>query len=142
MHFAINSRQVMSETIDGETIVIHLGTGSYYSLQQVAADVWAAIARGADQEQVLDEIVASYDVTREEAESTIAPLLRDLEGENLIVQSANGAVYEPVSTAGERAAFAAPMLEKHTDMQDIILLDPVHEVDDRGWPHVAEAAAG
>jgi hypothetical protein len=25
-------------------------------------------------------------------------------------------------------------------MQDIILLDPVHEVDERGWPHVSEAA--
>jgi hypothetical protein len=142
MHFAINSRQVMSETIDGETIIIHLGTGSYYSLQQVGADVWAAIARGANPDQMLDEIVARYDVTHAEADAAIAPLLRELEDENLILPGENGTGYESADASGERAAFTAPTLEKHTDMQDIILLDPVHEVDDRGWPHVAEAASG
>jgi len=28
------------------------------------------------------------------------------------------------------------VVEKYTDMQDLVLLDPVHEVDERGWPHV------
>ena len=36
--------------------------------------------------------------------------------------------------------FVPPTLEKYTDMQDLVLLDPVHEVDERGWPH-AQAAA-
>ena|SRR2546423_6960704 len=142
MHFGINSRQVMSETIDGETIIIHLGTGSYYSLQQVGADVWSAISRGANREQLLDEVVGRYEVQRGDAESAITSLLGELEKENLILQSENGVSYQPPESLSERGAFAMPSLEKHTDMQDIILLDPVHEVDDRGWPHVSEAAAG
>lgn len=141
MRFGINSRQVMSETIDGETIIIHLGTGSYYSLQQVGADVWSAVARAANEEQVVDEIVARYDVAPDEAAPAIASLLQELEQENLILRSENGASYEPAE-ATTRGVYAAPALEKHTDMQDIILLDPVHEVDDRGWPHVSEATAG
>ena len=36
-----------------------------------------------------------------------------------------------------RVAFEAPVLEKYTDMQTLLLVDPVHEVDDRGWPHEA-----
>jgi hypothetical protein len=36
----------------------------------------------------------------------------------------------------EPSGFEPPVLEKFTDMQDLILLDPVHEVDERGWPHV------
>jgi hypothetical protein len=32
-----------------------------------------------------------------------------------------------------------PPISKFTDMQDIILLDPVHEVDARGWPHASAA---
>ena len=141
MHFGINSRQVMSETIDGETIIINLTTGSYYSLQHVGADIWSAIARCATDEQVLDEIVARYDVNRDEAAPAISSLLQELEEENLIMRSENGGSYQPVEADG-RGVYAAPTLEKHTDMQDIILLDPVHEVDDRGWPHVSEATAG
>jgi hypothetical protein len=26
------------------------------------------------------------------------------------------------------------MLERYEDMQDLILLDPVHEVEEEGWP--------
>jgi hypothetical protein len=31
-------------------------------------------------------------------------------------------------------AFAPPTLEQYTDMQELLLLDPIHEVDEQGWP--------
>ena len=34
-------------------------------------------------------------------------------------------------------AFQKPTFEKYTDMQQLLLLDPIHDVDDTGWPHVA-----
>lgn len=33
-----------------------------------------------------------------------------------------------------RAPYARLALTKYTDMQELLLLDPVHEVDDEGWP--------
>ena len=36
----------------------------------------------------------------------------------------------------ERLSFEAPILHKYTDMQDLLLLDPIHEVDEAGWPSV------
>ena len=45
----INAPHVVHETIDGETILIHLGTGAYYSLEGVGAHVWGlAVAGGED----------------------------------------------------------------------------------------------
>jgi hypothetical protein len=132
----------MSETIDGETIIIHLGTGSYYSLQQAGADIWSAVTRAADEAQIVEEIVSRYDVERTEAEASVTALLGELQAESLVVRSENGATYQAADSPGDRAAFQTPKLEKHTDMQDIILLDPVHEVDDRGWPNASEAAVG
>jgi hypothetical protein len=35
-----------------------------------------------------------------------------------------------------------PVLNKYTDMQDLLLLDPIHEVDERGWPNSVEAGRG
>ena len=34
----------------------------------------------------------------------------------------------------EKPSFEAPILHKYTDMQDLLLLDPIHEVDEAGWP--------
>ena len=36
---------------------------------------------------------------------------------------------------GELAVFESPKLEKHSDMREFLLVDPIHHVDDRGWPH-------
>jgi Coenzyme PQQ synthesis protein D (PqqD) len=148
MHLGVNTPQIMSETIDGETIIIHLGTGSYYSLQQVGVDIWAAIERGTTEEAIVGEIARRYAAPREEVEAAVRALVADLAAESLVRTSPNGAlpngapVQSPPDEAIDRPLFVAPKLEKHTDMQDIILLDPVHEVDDRGWPNASEAAVG
>jgi hypothetical protein len=49
---------------------------------------------------------------------------------------------EEAERADQPEPFVAPRLERYTDMQEIILLDPVHKVDSQGWPHAAPAASG
>jgi len=41
-----------------------------------------------------------------------------------------------VITSAERPPFTKPELHKFTDMQDLLLFDPIHEVDESGWPNV------
>jgi hypothetical protein len=120
--------QAMHETIDGETIVIDLSTGTYFSLRGSGPVIWNAIASGASLQAIIDSLERAY--------------LSELEAEQLIAQgNGTGQSAEPASTPPEtRSAFEPPRLEKYEDMQDIILLDPVHMVDDQGWPHPAPAA--
>jgi hypothetical protein len=40
---------------------------------------------------------------------------------------------EPVPQT-EKKHFVAPCLHKYTDMQELLLIDPIHDVDDYGWP--------
>jgi hypothetical protein len=35
---------------------------------------------------------------------------------------------------GARPAWNAPVFEEYTDMWELIKLDPIHEVDEVGWP--------
>jgi hypothetical protein len=39
-------------------------------------------------------------------------------------------------------SFEPPTLEHYTDMEYFLLLDPIHEVDESGWPHAPAAGAG
>jgi len=45
--FRVNSPTVVSETVDGEVIMIHLDTGNYYSLRSTGSLIWDAIERKA-----------------------------------------------------------------------------------------------
>ena len=140
MRYRVNSPQVINETIDGEAIMINLATGAYYSLDRVGGDVWTVLEHGATVDDVVTALQARYDGTAEDMTAGVGALVDQLVAEELIVQAdGNGAPPAP-EASGEKQPFSPPRLDKFTDMQDLILLDPVHEVDSRGWPHTAPAS--
>jgi Coenzyme PQQ synthesis protein D (PqqD) len=140
--FRVNSPNVIHETIEGEVVLIDLKTGTYYSLRDAGAAIWQAIEAGADEDEALAALTVRYEGSEEEMRESLRRLLGELEHEGLIrAEEESTARPEPLPAAngGSRVPFHPPALEKHTDMQDLILIDPVHEVGARGWPHAAEA---
>jgi hypothetical protein len=140
MRYRVNSPQVINETIDGEAIMINLATGAYYSLDRVGGDVWAVLEHGATAEDVVAALEARYDGNPDDMAAGVRTLLDQLVAEELVVATDEPGSAPPAPEPGAtKATFTAPRLDKFTDMQDLILLDPVHEVDSRGWPHTAPA---
>ena len=138
MRYRVNTPQVIAETVGEETIIVNLATGHYFSLQGTAVDVWEGVARQEPVPTIVLQLQARYDAGDGEIEDAVAQLLDDLQGADLIVaEGGNGASAAPpkAAAAGERLPFVPPTFAVFTDMQDIILLDPVHEVDARGWPN-------
>jgi hypothetical protein len=139
--FRVNSPNVIHETIEGEVILIDLKTGTYYSLRDSGAAVWQAIGQGAGEDVIAAELQSRYNASEEEIRDAVRQLLAQLEGEGLIRadegEADQAATPSAMGNGSARLPFAAPVLEKHTDMQDLILLDPVHEVGAEGWPHPA-----
>jgi hypothetical protein len=139
--FRINSPQVIHETVDAEAVIVNLETGTYYMLTDTGERIWAALARGASVDDILVELRASYRDGDRQLEGTVSAFLEELAGEGLIVPSdedggrpkrAGG----PGPAAASGAPFPVPVLQKFQDMQELILLDPVHEVhEELGWPH-------
>ena len=81
----------------------------------------------------------------ESVSSKIHEFVSELASETLVV-SANGSTTKqgPCTLNGGNGhngggPFEPPSLETFTDMRDLLLLDPIHEVTDAGWPHVAES---
>jgi hypothetical protein len=138
VRYRVNSPQVIAETLGDETINVNLATGHYFNLQQTAVEVWEALARQEPVSTIVPKLQGRYDAADGEIENAVARLISDFQAAELIVpEEDDGAPVEApvVPTVGERQPFVAPTFATFTDMQDIILLDPVHEVDARGWPH-------
>jgi len=141
--YRINRPQVITETIDGEAVIIHQGTGAYYSIAATGGAVWEAV----EAESQVSEIVASLDARCEggslsEIEAGVERLIEELLVEDLIIESNGDRFSEQPAPAAATSLgrFEPPALRKYTDMQDLILIDPVHEVDERGWPHATPGA--
>jgi hypothetical protein len=143
VRYRVNSPHVISETVGGETIIVNLASGHYFSLQGTAVDVWQGVERGDASESIVLELEQRYEAGDGEIGASVQKLLDDFVAAELLVAEANGAgsvSAAPSQNAGGRTPFVAPSFTTFTDMQDIILLDPVHEVDTRGWPHASAGA--
>jgi hypothetical protein len=136
--YTVRGAHVIHEAIEGEVVIINLETGNYYSLRGSGARVWEGIVAGAATEAIARDLVAAFDGL--EAPPDLAAFLGELEREGLVGAVSGEGAGELPGAAGPRQAFAPPALERFTDMQDLILLDPVHEVDEaQGWPHAKPA---
>ena len=136
--YRVNTPTVTHETIDGEAVIINLDSGNYYSLVDVGSVVWGLLEKGASASEVQNLVLQTYQGDATDIDRGVQELLVQLQEENLIVPvNAAGAPdlkQELPSNGHEKPSFSPPLLHKYSDMQELLLLDPIHDVDDAGWP--------
>lgn len=133
MPFRVNSPDVIQETIEGEVVIIHLLTGSYYSLLGTGAIVWAGIVDGLDRDAIAAQFAAPEGSDAAAVSAAIASFLEELVQEGLIVAAGEPGP-EPARASAGSVPFVPPSLQKYRDMEELLLLDPIHQVDPAGWP--------
>jgi hypothetical protein len=126
--YQVNAPRVVHETLEGETVVIDTLSGLYYTAVGNAAQLWQALAEGAD-----PAMLAAACAEAGCSADAFAAFRDDLIASELLVPRAGGSV--AVAPPALDAAPTPPALTRHDDLQDLIELDPIHEVDTaQGWP--------
>lgn len=144
--YRINAPNVVHETIDGEVVIIHLEKGIYYSLLNTATDIWTDIELGMDVETLTHHMQTKYEGDEQDIQSKIQDFIGQLEDKNLIVLNKKEASDSQEITldsndSEQKQPFETPIVEEFNDMEDLLLLDPIHEVTDEGWPNAESNAA-
>ena len=140
--FRVNNPNVIHEVIDGEVVIVNLNTGNYYSIEKLGAAIWSFIDTAAALDQITDAIADRYEGNRKDIEIAVNKLVNQLVEEDIIVldksRKPNGEITSSgtaVRTHTEKLRFEEPVLNKYTDMEELLLLDPIHDVDETGWPN-------
>src|SRR5207244_5925355 len=110
-------------------------TGSYYWLDPLASYISGAIQGGVSVEELVTEMAERFPDDARAVQREVQGLMQRLVEEQLVVLSENDVQPDaprPAFPALER--FEAPVFKCYTDMQELLLLDPVHEVGVEGWP--------
>jgi len=140
--FGLNDKQAVFEKFDDEVLAINLETGTYYSLPGVSAQIWNWLLDGADVQAVKEALFASYDGDAHEIDSAVTHFVDKMQQESLLVPVQTETTSASIRIADNaKKPFTHPVVEMYTDLQDLLLLDPIHDVDDRGWPVFRPEAA-
>lgn len=135
--------RIIHEVFENEVVVVNLDSGRYYCVQDAGADIWHLMLEGQTLGAMAAGLTSRYDASDTEIAEAIGRLCQELCDEGLLVV-AEGAADAPRIVPHEqpRRRFAPPRLQTYTDMQDLLLLDPIHEVDAAGWPRARDDESG
>ncbi len=75
----------MSCDLAGETVIMSIENGLYYTLNHPGSRIWTLIKEPVRVGTVRDTLLGEYDVTKEKCEEDLFTLLSDLEKEGLII---------------------------------------------------------
>lgn len=133
--YNINEMKVISELLDGETIIINLENGNYYSLNETGSLVWNALVTSHTLGEIVDYFCARFNATKDEIEAEISKFVSFLEREALVMELVTKQEEKkPLEVVSEKSEFVLPKIEKYEDMQEMLLADPIHDVTETGWP--------
>lgn len=131
----VRTSTVTWDEIGGEIVAINLESGHYFSLRHTARDLFVLWNAGAGHDEAATRVGAE-DVP--EGREEVAAFLDALLAAGLLQVASPGSGQPPPEPVDEPVvvhAYSRPELETFTDLEDLLLLDPVHNVDADGWPH-------
>ena len=132
----VNDQTVVHETIDEQTLIIHFESGTYYSLDGPGSEIWTLAASGLPPTEIVAHATERYGGDPALVEGSVARLLEEMVDEGLLVSAPEAAAEVPARPEPAPSPFVEPVLHKYTDMQEFMLADPIHNVDEQaGWPH-------
>lgn len=131
--YALRSSDVACEDFDGEFVVLDIENGRYFSLLGGAALVWRGITSGHSAETLCAGIDAG-----DPRRAAVVALIEQLLGHGLIVAASSTIGEPPRDIAFQLAKASGPFeVNMFDDLADLLVADPIHDVDeDTGWPVV------
>jgi hypothetical protein len=137
--FEINKKDVVYELIDGEAILINMATGSYFSLDGSGAVMWELLQQGAISGQAMvNLLMLRYRGVRAEVEEATLRVLNEMQADGLLTPADREAGQASRLVPTDLLPFEPPVLNKYTDLEALLLFDPIHDVSLEGWPNKKE----
>lgn len=127
---------IAKEVFDNEVVMINIPLGKYYSVRGSAGvRVLEILEQPATPEGITGALAAEYEISHEQAAAEVEAFLLQIENESLILESGETAGEIIPGSVGIKQNYTNLVLEVYDDMQELILLDPVHDVESfKGWP--------
>ena len=133
--YKFNAPRMIHETIDKETVAIDTETGVYFSITGSGYLIVQALDQGARVADLAARLAAAFGMESTALRPQVEEFVAQLLAEEMVVPSEDAPGASAQLALADGQVYAPPVLERFTDMQDLLLMDPIHEVSNAGWPH-------
>ena len=138
----VDATKVISETLDGEAVIVDLASGRYHAAAGAAATVWDGMRLGYSLDRIMSDVRRLYTAIPGDAEAGVQAFIAAVVDAGLAVpvHAAESPADDHAPVTAGPEPWSAPVLESHDDLADLMLIDPVHDVTSNGWPNTHPAS--
>ncbi|MBX2805124.1 MAG: PqqD family protein [Hyphomicrobiales bacterium] len=86
LHWSVSDDAVANQVGD-ETVILHMGNGTYYGLDTIGTFLWEGLKSGSSPSETVKQITAEYDVDASTVETDLRRFLAELEEQGLVTKS-------------------------------------------------------
>ena len=129
--YRISSNAVIYELLDNELILANLQIGTYYSVKESGIPIWQLLMAGCSVNFIEAQFKKRYHL---DFSSSILLFVNSLVKENLIIECEQEKNDSSPSSLFWPDECKEPLFVAYEEMKNLLLVDPIHEVDEKGWP--------
>lgn len=136
--YKLNDEKMFYDMAEGQAIVINFTSGMYYGTSSLGSAVLDALLAGASVEATLAAIKALPGCPADMDAQLNAFVEALLAKEVIVAIDGDGNDTATIDAASLSDGFVLTV-DEFTEVQDLIMADPVHDVDvEQGWPILSE----
>ena len=134
--YIFNENKVFADFADDQYIVLNHVNGEYYSFDRASSAVLKALVEGCSAEDITESLCSRYDWEPCKVQEKVSQFIERLLQRQILLSGE--------CTKGDAGPYIASLalqampelgFEVFTDVADLLLMDPIHEVDEKaGWP--------
>ena len=134
--YIFNEKKVFEDFADGQYIVLNHVNGEYYSFDKASSIVLKALTEGCSPENLAQALCNRYGGDVCTALESVNRFVEQLLTLEIIISGGNAeGKAEPYVAAIDSEKMPELSCEVFTDVADLLMMDPIHEVDEEaGWP--------
>ncbi len=132
--YRLNEEKMFFDIADGQAVVINFVTGVYYGTNVLGSAILERLVKGNSPDEILTAVQTLPGCPEDMAEKVAGFVARLMEKEILAPGPTQPGGSEPIDANAIAEGFDLP-LDEFAEVQDLLLADPIHEVDvEQGWP--------
>jgi hypothetical protein len=92
--------QVLFRDLDGESVLLHLGSGQYFGLDEVGTLIWSLLSEGRSLHEIEETILSEYDASAEDVRDDVLRIVKELDQNGLLEIRESGLTTSPAEPLG------------------------------------------
>jgi hypothetical protein len=135
--YRFNSDTFAFQCFEDEIVVLNLFNGDYYAFGGAAVIGWPYLVAQYSEPAIASALAGRYGVQSELLANDLNEFIEHLTSEQILLAAPENTAEIDCDQRRIAATYQGFQFERHSDLGDLLTLDPIHDVDpQKGWPYV------